>query len=105
MKRGRLDYSHDNWASYILMHIVFFGIQLFFFWLYFSETPFTVVNIPVIYYRIQEFGYPTVLLCSLIWMNRHFFPDQLKHLIISVAIFIVEWFGINRLIIAPPHWS
>ena len=98
MKRNRLDYRQDDLPAFIAMHIVFFLVQLFFFWIYFRPTPFTEFNIPVIYYRIQMIGYPTVLLCSLIWMNRHFFPEQVKHMVISIVIFFVEWFGIDRLI-------
>jgi len=105
MKRNRLDYSNDDWPSFIFMHILFFGVQLFFFWVYFAETPFTEMNIPLIYFRIQQFGYPAVLICALVWMNRHFFPDQIKHLLISIFIFLIEWFGVNRLIISPPDWS
>ena len=96
MKRNRLDFDSDDWPSFIFMHAIFFLVQLFFFWIYFSPTPFTEWNIPVIYYRIQQIGYPVVLLCSLILMNSHFFPEKAKHLVISTLIFILEWFGIDR---------
>ena len=98
-KRNRLDYRSDDWAPFILMHVVFFSVQLFFFWIYFAPTPFTEWNIPIIYYRIQQIGYPLVLLCSLIWMNRTFFPGETKQMLISIAIFVVEWLGIDRLIV------
>ena len=101
MKRDRLEFKPDDWAAFIVMHVVFFLVQLFFFWVYFSPPPFTEWNIPVIYYRIQQIGYPVVLLCSLIWINRHFFPEQAKYIIISTVIFIVEWFGVDRLIVPP----
>jgi len=101
-KKNRLDYQADEWPAFIFMHVVFFLVQLFFFWIYFSPTPFTEWNIPVIYYRIQQIGYPTVLICSLIFMNRHFFPGQAKYMIISVLVFITEWTGIDRLLIPPP---
>ncbi len=97
-KRNRLEYRTDDWAAFAFMHIVFFLIQLFFFWIYFSPTPFTEWNIPVIYYKIQQIGYPTVLLCSLVWMNRRFFPDQARYIIVSMAVFLLEWFGADRLI-------
>jgi len=98
-KRNRLVYNTDDWSAYVAMHVIFFLVQLFFFWIYFSPTPFTEWNIPVIYYRIQQIGYPTVLLISLIWMNSHFFPGKIKHLMISIVIFSIEWFGINSMII------
>jgi len=101
-KKNRLDYQADEWPAFIFMHVVFFLVQLFFFWIYFSPTPFTEWNIPVIYYRIQQIGYPTVLICSLIFMNRHFFPGQAKYMIISVLVFFAEWTGIDRLLIPPP---
>lgn len=101
MRRNRLQYGNDDLPAFIFMHVLFFGLQLFFFWIYFAPTPFTEWNIPVIYYRIQQIGYPTVLLCSLVWMNRHFFPGQVKYLLISLLLFIVEWFGLDRLIIHP----
>jgi hypothetical protein len=100
-KRNRLDYGTDEWPSFIFMHAVFFAVQLFFFWIYFSPTPFTEWNIPIIYYRIQQIGYPTVLLCSLVLMNRHFFPERAKYIVISVPVFAVEWFGIDRLLVPP----
>ena len=101
MKRSRLTFHDDNWSSFVFMHVIFFGIQLFFFWIYFADTPFTEFNIPIIYYRIQQIGYPLVLICSLILMNRHFFPENTKHLLISIGVFIVEWFGVNRIIFEP----
>ncbi len=101
MKRNRLDYRQDDWPAFILMHVIFFLVQLFFFWIYFQPTPFTEWNIPVIYFRIQQIGYPVVLICSLIWLNRHFFPDQARHMVISIVVFVLEWFGIDRLIIHP----
>ena len=63
------------------------------------QADFTEFNIPVIYYRIQLIGYPTVLICSLIWMNRAFFPGEAKFVLISIALFLVEWLGIDRLIV------
>lgn len=100
-KRNRLEYRNDDLPAFIFMHIVFFLVQLFFFWIYFSPTPFTEWNIPVVYYRIQQIGYPTVLICSLVLMNRHFFPAQAKYMLISVVLFVVEWMGIDRLLVPP----
>ncbi len=104
MKRNRYEYRTDDWPSFVLMHIVFFGVQFFFFWIYFEPTPFTEWNIPVIYYRIQEIGYPIVLVCSLIWLNRHFFPEHAKFMLISVVLFVAEWFGLDRLIMHSPFF-
>jgi len=98
MKRSRLDYNQEDWPAFILMHLIFFLVQLFFFWIYFQPTPFTEWNIPVVYFRIQQIGYPVVLICSLIWMNRQFFPDRVKHMVISIIAFAIEWFCVNRLI-------
>ncbi|MCX6647535.1 MAG: hypothetical protein NTY09_14420 [bacterium] len=99
MKRKRLDFRSDDWPAFIFMHVIFFVIQLFFFWIYFAPTPFTEWNIPVVYYRIQQIGYPVVLLCSLIWLNRNFFPQQGKFLLISAIIFLLEWFRLDRIFI------
>jgi len=101
MRRSRLEYRADDLPPFIFMHVIFFLVQLFFFWIYFSPTPFTEWNIPVIYYRIQQIGYPTMLICSLIWINRSFFPGQAKYVLISILLFVVEWFGVDRLIIPP----
>jgi len=96
-RKNRLDFNQDEWPAFIFMHVIFFLVQLIFFWIYFSPPSFLESNIPVIYYRIQQIGYPTVLICSLLWLNNHFFPQRAKHLVISIAVFIVEWFGIDRI--------
>jgi hypothetical protein len=98
-KRNRLQYKKDDLSSFILMHVIFFIVQLFFFYIYFVPTRFTEWNIPVIYFRIQQIGAPTVLVCSLIWMNHTFFPGEAKYLVISIALYIVEWLGIDRLLV------
>ena len=100
MNKNRLQFNQDTIPSFIFMHIVFFAVQLFFFWIYFSPTPFTEWNIPVIYYKIQTIGYPTVLICSLILLNRHFFPGETKYIIVSILIFLLEWFHIDKLLFA-----
>jgi len=99
LKKSRLDFRIEILPSFIFMHAIFFLVQLFFFYIYFVPTPFTEWNIPMIYYLIQQIGAPTVLICSLIWMNHTFFPGEAKYLIISLVLFIVEWFGVNRVII------
>jgi hypothetical protein len=98
-KRNRLAYHEDNLPPFILMHVIFFLVQIFFFWIYFAPTPFTEWNIPVIYFRIQQIGYPTVLICSLIWMNRAFFPGEAWYLLISIGTFVLEWFHFDAPII------
>lgn len=104
-RQNRHEYRQDDWPAFAAMHVIFFLVQLFFFWIYFAPTPFTEWNIPVIYYRIQQIGYPTVLLCSLVLMNSRFFPGQISHLLISIVIFFVEWFGIDRLFIRSDIWE
>lgn len=98
-KQNRLKFNPDIWAAFIFMHIIFFLVQLFFFYIYFEPTPFTEWNIPVIYFRIQEIGYPIVLACSLVWLNRTFFPGETRHILISIAIFMIEWFGVDKWIL------
>ena len=97
-KRDRFEYHSDDWPAFVFMHVIFFLVQLLFFWIYFGDTFFSAY-IPIIYYRIQQIGYPTVLLCSIVWLNRTFFPGEVKTILISTAIFLVEWVGIDRLIV------
>ena len=99
MKRNRMEFKEDHWPAFIFMHVIFFLVQLFFFWIYFSPPDFLESNIPVIYYRLQMIGYPTVFICSLIWLNRQFFPEQARHILISIILYLIEWFGLDRLII------
>lgn len=98
-KRNRLQFKKDDLPAFILMHVIFFLVQLLFFYVYFVPTRFTEWNIPVIYYRIQQIGAPTVLVCSLIWMNHTFFPGEAKYLVISMVVYAAEWFGVDRLIV------
>ncbi len=100
-KRNRLQYRTEDLPSFLLMHVIFFLVQLIFFYIYFSpnENEYIVWNIPVLYYRIQQIGAPTLLVCSLIWMNRAFFPGEAKYLVISLVVFVLEWFGIDKLIV------
>ncbi|MFH1676969.1 MAG: hypothetical protein ABIC40_08075 [bacterium] len=97
-KNNRIQYKADTLPAFVFMHVIFFLVQFFFFWIYFYPTPFTVLNIPVIYFRIQQIGYPTVLICSLVWLNTVFFPGESKYILISIALFIAEWFAIDRII-------
>jgi hypothetical protein len=102
MKRNnhnRMGFRADDMPAFIFMHVIFFLVQLFFFWIYFQPTSFTEWNIPIIYCRIQQIGYPIVLICSLIWMNRAFFPEQAKYIVISIVVFLVEWLGVDRWIL------
>jgi hypothetical protein len=97
-RKNRLEYRQENWPSFVFMHVIFFLVQLFFFWIFFGEAWFSAY-IPVIYYRIQQIGYPTVLICSLIWLNRTLYPGEAKYMLVSIGMFLLEWFGIDRLIV------